>query len=103
MITIALVSLVLLSNAVPQVGASLPLVPLNLSLFTNSPQNCSTGLTHPGVFVLVEYRVVEAHSVEEWQLLDSVNMEPTGNCMHIPVQQLDLLLKIKGCYYSIFS
>ena len=49
-----------------------------LTLVTNSTLNCGTGLTHPGVFVLVEYRLVQGQAVGEWQLLDTVTMEPTG-------------------------
>ena len=49
-----------------------------LTLVSNSPLNCSTGLTHPGVFVLVEYRLVDGQAAGEWQLLDTVTMEPTG-------------------------
>ena len=50
-----------------------------LTLVTNSPLNCSEGLTHPGVFVLVEYRLVDGQATGEWQLLDTVTMEPTGH------------------------
>ena len=50
----------------------------SLTLVTNSPLSCSTGLTHPGVFVLVEHRLIEGQTTGEWQLLDTVNMEPTG-------------------------
>ena len=49
-----------------------------LTLVTNSPLSCGTGLTHPGVFVMVEYRLVEGQTAGEWQLLDTVTMEPTG-------------------------
>ena len=50
-----------------------------LTLVTNSPLNCSDGLTHPGVFVLVEYRLVDGQATGEWQLLDTVTTEPTGH------------------------
>ena len=50
----------------------------SLTLVTNSPLNCSTGLTHPEVFVLVEYRLVEEQTAGEWYLLDTVKMEPIG-------------------------
>ena len=50
-----------------------------LTLTSNSPLNCGTGLTHPGVFVLVEYCLVEGQTAGEWQLLDTVTMEPTGH------------------------
>ena len=49
-----------------------------LTLVFNSPLNCGKGLTHPGVFVLVEYRLVEGQIAGEWQLLDTVTMEPTS-------------------------
>ena len=83
--SIALVSIVLLLYAAPQVRASLTdgggqsVVPINLTLVTNSPLNCSAGLTHPGVFVLVEYRLVEEQTVGEWQLLDTVSLNSTGH------------------------
>ena len=53
-----------------------PVKHLNLTLVSNSPLNCGTGLTHPGVFVLVEYRLVkvEGQTVGEWQLLDTVRV-----------------------------
>ena len=55
-----------------------PVKHLNLTLVSNSPLNCGTGLTHPGVFVLVEYRLVEGQAAGEWQLLDTVTMEPNA-------------------------
>ena len=52
---------------------------LTLVMVTNSTLNCGTGLTHPGVLVLVEYRLaVGGKTPGEWQLLDTVTMEPTG-------------------------
>ena len=59
-------------------SGSPPVKHLNLTLVSNSPLNCGTGLTHPGVFVLVEYRLVEGQVAGEWQLLDTVTMKPNA-------------------------
>ena len=50
-----------------------------LTLVTNSTPNCDTGLTHRGVFVLVEYRLVDGQTAGEWKLLGTANIEPTGH------------------------
>ena len=82
--TEVLIALVLLLCAAPQVRASLtdgggqPVISMNLTLVTNSPINCSAGLTYPGVFVLVEYRLVKGQTAGEWELLDTVSLDPTG-------------------------
>ena len=98
MLVVVIVSKVLLLVA-SQVGASLPhdraeresrspdpqiLFP-TLTLVINSPENYNTGLTHLGVFVLVdaEYCLVEEKTAWEWQLLETVNMEPTGHSINV--------------------
>ena len=92
MLAVVIVSTVLL---VAQVGAALPrdrksrspdpqILCSTLTLVINSAENCSTGLTHPGVFVLVEYRLVdpEGETAGGWQLLETVNVEPTGHSIY---------------------
>ena len=34
--------------------------------------------------MLVEYRLIEGETAGEWQLLETVNMEPAGHSINIP-------------------
>ncbi len=54
-----------------------PIEPAILTLTTNSPENCGKGLTHNGVFVLVEYRLIETQP-SPWTLLQSISLNATG-------------------------
>ena len=54
-----------------------PIEPAMLTLTTNSPENCGKGLTHNGVFVLVEYRLIETQP-SPWTLLQSISLNATG-------------------------
>ncbi len=58
---------------------------LNVNLTTNSPLNCSAGLTYPGVFLTVEYRWLEKNGSDlvpsEWTLLDRVILEPSESAL----------------------
>ncbi len=47
---------------------------LTLTLITDSAANCSSGLTHPGVYVLVEYRL----SSSPWTLLKGISLNNAG-------------------------
>ncbi len=55
---------------------------LNVNLTTDSPLNCSAGLTYPGVFLLVEYRWLDGTGSDEitpsqWMEKDRIILEPT--------------------------
>ncbi len=57
--------------------SAIPIEPAMLTLTTNSTENCGKGLTHNGVFVLVEYRLIETQS-SPWTLLQSISLNATG-------------------------
>ena len=48
----------------------------NFTLATNTSLNCSTGLTHAGVYVQVEYRLTSMPV--EWIPLTNVTLDPTS-------------------------
>ena len=81
-VTSVLLSTILISvlDLLPQLQAvsSQSYLTISLTLVTNSSRSCDTGLTHNGVYAMVEYRLVEGQTGGEWQLLDTVTMEPTG-------------------------
>ncbi len=59
---------------------------LNVNLTTDSPLNCSAGLTYPGVFLLVEYRWLEGNGSDEitpsqWMKKDRIILEPTESML----------------------
>ncbi len=73
--TLALLLLLLLGHA-----QSLSTLNLAASLSTNSTTNCDMGLTHSGVFLLVEYRLTGMESVNEpviWRPLGSIRLNYT--------------------------
>ncbi|XP_064400246.1 adhesion G-protein coupled receptor G6-like [Halichondria panicea] len=48
---------------------------VTFTFVTNSAANCSTGLSHTGVFVLIEYRLLYS----PWKLLKRVSLDDTGS------------------------
>ncbi len=48
-----------------------------MSLTTNSTASCDTGLTHSGVFLLVEYRLTDSET-SSWRLLKTIRLNTTA-------------------------
>ncbi len=55
---------------------------LNVNLTTNSPLNCSAGLTYPGVFLTVEYQILKNNGKDQiikWTEIGTIILEPVGS------------------------
>ncbi len=53
---------------------------MNLTFTTNSPSNCSAGLSYSGVILTIEHRLIDEakNPVTEWNFLEKIVMDPTG-------------------------
>lgn len=50
----------------------------SFSLSTNTSPDCGTGLTHAGVYVQFEYRLVTGEVPDNWISLSNVTLNPTS-------------------------
>ena len=53
---------------------------VKFNLFTNTTANCTAGLTHNGVFVKMEYRLLKQESLGKWITVNTgFELEPSGS------------------------